>query len=109
MESKNILIYDNLPPLVAPSGVARYFRHFCNGMTSFFGSHITIFSPNKRNINSSDYIRALPTNFRGSKRFGIQLLNNLLVLRIAEKRHAAVFYSPYYGTVQTKAAQVFTV
>jgi len=108
-ECASVFIYDNIPRLIAPGGVARYFRHVSDGMIGHFGPQVTIFSPEVRNSSPGRYIRAVPTNFRGSKRLGVIRLNNILARRIAKQQRAKVFYSPYYGNVRTTAAQVFTV
>jgi glycosyltransferase involved in cell wall biosynthesis len=104
MASSSIFIYDNIPSLGAPGGVARYFRHISDGLISYFGGQATIYSPQMRNYGSARHIHALPLNFRG-----MRWLDYFLASWTVGQRPAAIYYSPYFGNVRTTAAQVFTV
>ena len=109
MACTNIFIYDNISSLRTPGGVIRYFQRISDGLTDYFGAQATIFSSQKRNYGQARHIHALPINFRGSGRLGIIKTNNYLASQIAKQLHASVFFSPYYGNVQTTAAKIYTV
>jgi glycosyltransferase involved in cell wall biosynthesis len=104
-----IFIYDSILSRERQRGVERYFRHVADGLIDYFGEQVTIFSSMARNYRMANYIRALPTGFRGSGRLGIRRINNLLAGQMADRHQAKVFYSPYFGNVRTASAQVFTV
>lgn len=106
MACPSIFIYDSIP---CQGGVARYFRHVADGLIAHFGAQATIFSSRASNYGPARHIRALPLNFRGSRRLGIYRINDFLAGWMADRRHPAVFYSPYFGNVRTTAAQVFMV
>jgi len=89
-------------------GVARYFRQVIDGLITHFGQQVTIFSAQARDYGSARHIRAIP-RFRGSGRLMIYKANEHLAAWYAERERAAVFYSPYFGNAQTKAAPAFTV
>lgn len=108
MAHPSIFIYDNIPSLGAPGGVARYFRHVSDGLVAHFGERANIFASQYRDYGRARHIRALP-NFKGSGRLGISRINYLLASWMVKRQHAAIFYSPYFGNVRTAAAQVFTV
>ncbi len=104
-----IFIYDNIPSLGAPGGVARYFRHVRDGLIAHFGEQAWIYTSQSHDYGSARRIRALPENFKGSRRLGITQANYLYASWVMRLRPASFFYSPYFGNVDTTAAQVFTV
>lgn len=109
MKPSSVFIYDNITSLGAPGGVARYFNHVRDCLIAHFGDQITIFSPRLKNYDPARHFRGLPENFKGSGWLRIQQVNAFLAGRITKRYSSAFFYSPYYGNVQTKAAQIFTV
>ena len=108
-DNRSVFIYDNIPRIAAHGGVARYFRHISEGLIAHFGSELSIFSPKYQDCHPSRFIRALPTNFRGSTRLGVIQLNNIIASQMAKYLSAKVFFSPYYGNIHTSAFQVFTI
>ena len=104
-----IFIYDNIPSLGAPGGVARYFSHVRDGLIAHFGEQACIYTSQSHKYDPARRIRALPENFRGSRRLGITQANYLYASWILKRHTAAIFYSPYFGNVDTTKAQVFTV
>jgi glycosyltransferase involved in cell wall biosynthesis len=107
-----IFLYDSIflqIPGIWQRGVARYFRQVIDGLITHFGPQVTIFSAHNRDYGSARHIRALTSCFRGSNRLKIRQINEYMATFWAEREHAAVFYSPYYGNIRTKAAPVYTV
>jgi glycosyltransferase involved in cell wall biosynthesis len=109
MARNGIFIYDNLFFRRKLGGVDRYFRHICDALIDQFGEQASFFSSQSRQYGQARHLPAIPTNFRGSRQLGIPQINNLLANWTIKKMHPSVFYSPYYGSVKTEAAQVFTV
>ncbi len=100
----SILLNDNIPSHVTMRGVTRYFRKITAGLAAHFGPRLVIYSSEVRDYGAARYIHA--PRFRGIRRFGI---HDALASLAAARERPAVFYSPYFGTARTQAAQVFTV
>jgi glycosyltransferase involved in cell wall biosynthesis len=75
-----------------------------DGLTARFGRQITVFSADVRNYGQAKYQRA--PWFRGIRRIG---LHDALASLAAAREQPAVFFSTFYGTARTTAAEVFTV
>ncbi len=109
MTGTNIFIYENIPPHAPLGGVARYFRHISDGITTHFGPQATIFTSQQYNYGKARRIYALPKNFRGSQRLGVINVNNFLANWFATYQHASILYSPYYWNANKNISQVFTI
>lgn len=109
MSRCDIFIFDNMDSLGAPGGVARYFKHIRDGLVNHFGAKASVFSSQKRNYGLAKYLHAIPEGFKGSGWLHVKQANALLASRLTRKYRPSVFYSAYYGSVQTTGMQVFTV
>lgn len=104
-----IFLHDNIFCHAKQRGIARYFRHTTDGIITYFGSNVTIFSSNVRDYGPAKQVRALSLCFRGSERLGIDKLNDTLATWTAHRMRPTVVFSSYYGSIQTNAAKVFCV
>jgi glycosyltransferase involved in cell wall biosynthesis len=102
--SQCILLNDNIRSHAAQRGVARYFDHVTAGIIAHFGPHAQICSPVIRDYGTAHFIRT--PRFPGSGRLGVHDLSATIIARI---KQPALIFNPYYGSVRTKIAQVFTV
>jgi glycosyltransferase involved in cell wall biosynthesis len=99
-----ILLNDNIRSHAAQRGAARYFEYVTDGLIAHFGSQIMVCSPVVRDYGAAQYIRT--PRFPGSGRLG---MHDLSATMIAHIKHPALIFSPYYGSVRTRIAQIFTV
>jgi glycosyltransferase involved in cell wall biosynthesis len=102
--ARHILLNDNIRSHTAQRGVTRYFEHVTDGLIAYFGPNVAICSPVNRDYGTAQYIRT--PRFPGSGRLGVHDFSATI---IAQLKHPALIFTPYYGRVHTKIAQVFTV
>lgn len=99
-----IFLNDNIVSHTSGRGVTRYFREVADGIIDQFGSKVVICSPESRDYGAAKHIRSL--RFRGGHRLKV---HDMLASVAAFRERASVFFSPYYGSARTSAAEVFTV
>jgi glycosyltransferase involved in cell wall biosynthesis len=99
-----IFLNDNIRSHTAQRGVARYFEHVTTGVIAHFGSRAMICSPIVRDYGTAHFIRTL--RFPGSGGLGI---HDLSATAIALIEQPTLIFSPYYGNIRTRIAQIFTV
>jgi glycosyltransferase involved in cell wall biosynthesis len=109
-----IFINDTIHSHSSQRGVTRCFNHITDGIIDRFGKDVVIYSPQLRDYGAAKYIRSLPRSIhRGSGRLGITKvmagINDQLAGISAQREHASILYSPYYGNLKFKGTQVFTV
>ncbi len=113
--SSCIFLNDNILFHAAQRGVARYFRKITDGIIAEFGDHVVVCSPERRYYGTARHIHCLPrsVSFPGSRRLGINGLlpglRDIYASHVARHTHASLIYSPYYGNLQSKTLQLFTV
>jgi glycosyltransferase involved in cell wall biosynthesis len=102
--TRPILLNDNIRSHTTQRGVARYFGHVTDGIIARFGPNVVICSPVVRDYGAAQYIRT--PRFPGSGRLGVHDLSATIITHL---KQPAIIFSPYYGSVRAKTAQMFTV
>jgi glycosyltransferase involved in cell wall biosynthesis len=109
-----IFINDTIHSHGSQRGVTRCFNHITDGIIDRFSKDVVIYSPQLRDYGLAKHIHSLPRSiYRGSGRLGITKvmagINDQLAGISAQREHASILYSPYYGNLKFKGIQVFTV
>jgi glycosyltransferase involved in cell wall biosynthesis len=99
-----ILFNDNLISPGAQRGIARYLKHIVDGAVADLGPRAIVCSSQSRDYGEVRHLYS--PRFRGSWRIGLQDKFTTVVAAIARP---SVIYNAYYGRVETRTRQVFTV
>lgn len=108
-----VFLNDNIISHTSQRGVTRYFRQIVDGVVAKYSGKVVVFSPELRDYGTAKHIRVPPRYFPKIKGIGFNKLLSVALDKYASvatyREHASIVYSPYYGNLQTKAMQVYTV
>ncbi|MBE2240511.1 MAG: glycosyltransferase family 4 protein [Caldilineaceae bacterium] len=99
-----ILFNDNLISVRAQRGIARYFGEIVAGAGRLLGADAAVCSPEPWRYGDAHHIPSL--RFKGSWRIGLQ---DKIATAAALALRPAVIFNAYYGDVNSRAAQAYTV
>ena len=101
---KPIFLNDNLPAPRTQRGIVRYFEKLKEGVAGEFPGRVALCSATPNECPGLKFYPSL--RFKGSYRFHLHDRIATLAARLENPR---VFYSPYFGTARTTAAEIFTI
>lgn len=97
-----LFVNDTIVSYESQRGISRYFNKMMQGVIASFGRRVVLYSRQFGACEAATVVR--PLQFRGRRR-----LHNLLASATAFHHHAKAYYSPYFGSIHTSAAEVYTV
>ncbi len=108
-----IFLNDNIISHASQRGITRYFRKIVDGVVAKYPERTIVYSPETRDYGRAKYIRMPPRQSPKIRGIGFNTVLPIALDKwasvLAYRERASVVFSPYYGYVQTRTAQVYTV
>lgn len=112
MKKKHIFVYDSVLSPAGQRGVNRYFLNFLESLAKTYAEHVLVYS--QREFDFGHFHQIRPYSSRrylqtpSKLRKAVEIFDSYFIEVLANQK-AQLFYSPYFGSVKTKAPQVYTL